>query len=131
MGITAEFARLGARLVNNQWAVSSLTQTEMVASLWFHRMKTEGGRLVYRDYLGRWSGHGNRLFGEHLQVAFGDQRPVRLVMVKTDDVELIEGGGDGSKAKKTFKARPEWVGRVEAFDGNHFVIAFDKVGAGE
>ena len=75
MGITAEFTRLGARLVNQQWAVSALTPTEMVASLWFHRLKSEDGQLVYRDYLGRWSGHGNRLFGEHLQVALADQRP--------------------------------------------------------
>lgn len=129
MGITAEFAKLGARLVNNQWAVSALTANEMVASLWFHRLKTEDGQLVYRDYLGRWSGHGNRLFAEHLKIAMSDQRPVRLVIAKTDDVDLIESGGDGSKAKKTFKARPEWVGRVTDFDGDRFTIAFNKVGA--
>lgn len=130
MGITAEFARLGARLVNPQWAVSAMTSTEMVASLWFHRMKSEGGALVYRDYLGRWSGHGNRLFGEHLAIALTDQRPVRWVMAKTDDVELIESGGDGSKARNTFKARPEWIGRVEKFDGDNFVIVFRKAAAG-
>ena len=128
MGITAEFAKLGARLVNNQWAVSALTATEMVASLWFHRLKTENGQLVYRDYLGRWSGHGNRLFAEHLRIAMSDQRHVRLIIAKTDDVDLIESGGDGSKAKKTFKARPEWVGRVTDFDGDRFTITFDKVG---
>ena len=128
MGITAEFAKLGARLVNNQWAVSALTATEMVASLWFHRLKTENGQLVYRDYLGRWSGHGNRLFAEHLRTAMSDQRHVRLIIAKTDDVDLIESGGDGSKAKKTFKARPEWVGRVTDFDGDRFTITFDKVG---
>ena len=43
MGISAEFAKLGARLVNNQWAVSALTGTELVASLWFHRLKSENG----------------------------------------------------------------------------------------
>ena len=126
MGITAEFAKLGARLVNNQWAVSALTGSEMVASLWFHRLKTEDGQLVYRDYLGRWSGHGNRLFGQHLAVAKSDQRPVRLVIAKTEDVAIIESGGDGSRVKKTFKARPEWIGRVMDFDGDRFTIAFDK-----
>jgi len=127
MGISAEFAKLGARLVNNQWAVSALTGAELVASLWFHRLKSENGQLVYRDYLGRWSGHGNRLFAQHLEVAKSDQRPVRLVVARTDDVALIEAGGDGSKAKKTFKARPEWVGRVTDYDGDRFTIAFDKV----
>ena len=127
MGISAEFAKLGARLVNNQWAVSALTGTELVASLWFHRLKSENGQLIYRDYLGRWSGHGNRLFAQHLEVAKADQRPVRLVVARTDEVALIESGGDGSKAKKTFKARPEWIGRVTDYDGDRFTIAFDKV----
>ena len=93
MGITTEFAKLGARLVNNQWAVSALTATEMVASLWFHRLKTENGQLVYRDYLGRWSGHGNRLFAEHLRIAMSVQRQVRIIIAKTDDVDLIESCG--------------------------------------
>src|SRR5690606_10531510 len=97
-------------------------------SLWFHRLKSEEGQLVYRDYLGRWSGHGNRLFGEHLKIALADQRPVRLVIVRTDDVEQIESGDDGSKVRKTFRARPEWVGRVTAFDGDQFAIGFDKAG---
>ena len=127
MGITAEYARYGAKQVNNQWAVSSLTDTEMVASLWYHRMKTENGQLVYRDYLDRWSCMGNKLFGEHLRVAIAENRPVRLVMARTDNVPLVEGGGDGSKAKNTFKARKEWIGRVAEFDGNEFTIVFDKI----
>ena len=126
MGITAEFARYGAKLVNQQWAVSALTEDAWVASLWYHRMTSEHGQLVYRDLLSRWSGNGNRLFAQHLELVFADQRPVRLVMAKTDDVALIEGGGDGSKAKKTFRARPEWTGRVTEFDGNNFTIKFDK-----
>lgn len=78
--------------------------------------------------MGGLPGHGNRLFAEHLAIAMSDQRPVRLVIAKTDDVDLIESGGDGSKAKKTFKARPEWVGRVTAFDGDRFTIAFNRTG---
>ncbi|NDK37332.1 hypothetical protein DT603_00535 [Pseudoxanthomonas gei] len=82
--------------------------------------------MVYRDLLSRWTGNGNRLFAKHLELVFADQRPVRLVIAKTDNVALIEGGGDGSKAKNTFKARPEWIGRVTDFDGNNFTIKFDK-----
>ncbi|WP_162347904.1 hypothetical protein [Pseudoxanthomonas gei] len=126
MGITSEFARYGAKLVNHQWAVSALTDDEWVASLWFHRISSEEGQLVYRDLLSRWTGNGNRLFAKHLELVFADQRPVRLVIAKTDNVALIEGGGDGSKAKNTFKARPEWIGRVTDFDGNNFTIKFDK-----
>jgi hypothetical protein len=128
MGITSEFARYGATLVNRQWAVSALTADEWIASLWQHRMTTEGEQWVYRDYLGRWSGNGNKLFAEHLRIAYADQRPVRVVVARTDNVTLVEGGGDASKGKNTFKARPERVGRVMAFDGDHFTIVFDKLG---
>lgn len=126
MGITAEFARYGARLTNPQWAVSALTADEMIASLWFHRMKSEDGKLVYRDYLQRWSGHGNRLFGQHLAIAQQEKRRVRLVMARTDDVALVESGGSASSARNTFSARPEWIGHVEQFDGNRFTIVFVK-----
>lgn len=33
MGIVAEFARYKAKLVNHFWAVSAVTDTELVASL--------------------------------------------------------------------------------------------------
>lgn len=127
MGISAEFATYNAKLVNIQWAVSSLTDRELVVSLWSHRMKTQpDGSWIYRDHLGRWSGPGNRLFGEHLRVAIDEDRPVRLVMSRTDNVPLIEGRGDGSKAKNTFKARPERIGKVIEFDGDNFAIQFDR-----
>ena len=43
----------------------------------------------------------------------------------TDNVALIEGGGDGSKARSTFKAHSERIGRLVEFDGDVFVIAFE------
>jgi len=127
MGISAEFATYKAKLVNIQWAVSALTDSELVVSLWSHRMKTQpDGTWVYQDYLGRWSGNGNKLLGEHLRVAIAEERPVRVVLARTDNVALIEGGGDGSKAKNTFKARPERIGRITEFDGDAFTILFNK-----
>ena len=127
MGISAEFASYNAKLVNIQWAVSALTESELVPSLWAHRMKTQpDGTWIYRDHLGRWSGNGNRLLAEHLRIAIAEERPIRLVMSRTDNVALIEGGGDGSKAKNTFKARPERIGKVTEFDGDNFVIFFGK-----
>lgn len=130
MGISAEFATYKAKLVNIQWAVSALTDSELVVSLWSHRMKTQpDGTWVYQDYLGRWSGNGNKLFGEHLRVAIAEERPVRVVLARTDNVALIEGGRDGSKAKNTFKARPERIGRVTEFDGDAFTIVFARPAA--
>jgi len=128
MGIVAEFARYKAKLANHFWAVSALTDTELVASLWEHRIKVVGGQWVYQDQLSRWTGNGSKLMGEHLAQAMAEGRPVRIVKATTDNVPLIENGGDGSKANNTFKARPEWVGKVTAFDGDNFTIVFDKVG---
>ena len=127
MGISAEFASYKAKLVNVQWAVSALTDSELVMSLWSHRMKTKpDGTWIYQDNLGRWSGNGSKLLAEHLRLAIAEERPVRLVMARTDNVPLIEGGGDASKAKNTFKARPERIGRVAEFDGDAFTIVFDR-----
>jgi len=49
-----------------------------------------------------------------------------VVVSRTDNVDLIESGGDGSKAKNVFKARPEWIGRVTSFDGDNFEIRFER-----
>jgi glucosamine 6-phosphate synthetase-like amidotransferase/phosphosugar isomerase protein len=127
MGIVAEFARYKAKLVNHFWAVSALTDTELVASLWEHHIKVVGRQWVYEDHLSRWSGNGNKLMGQHLATALADGRPVRIVKATTDNIALIEGGGDGSKANNTFKARPEWIGKVTAFDGDAFTIVFDRI----
>lgn len=125
MGISAEFASYGAKLVNVQWAVSALANGELVLSLWSHRMTTQpDGSWIYRDKLSRWSGHGNKLFGEHLRDAIENERPIRLVMARSDNVALIESGGDASKAKNTFKARPERLGKIVEFDGDNFSILF-------
>jgi putative restriction endonuclease len=128
MGIVDEFARYRATLKNRFYCVSAISDGQMVASLWQHRIKVEDGKWVYRDCLSRWSGQGNTLFREHLKQAIAEDLPVRIVMARTDNIPLIEHGGDGSKAKNTFKARPEWIGKVAEFDGDNFVIQFEKHG---
>jgi putative restriction endonuclease len=127
MGIVAEFARYKATLRNRFYDISAEVGSETVLSLWRHRISVEGGRWIYRDHLSRWSGLGNEQFARHLRTAFNDGRLIRVVVATTDDAELVEAGGDASTAKNTFKARPDWVGRVEAFDGDHFTIGFDRV----
>lgn len=127
MGISDEFKLYDAELRNRQWAVSALTDTELVVSLWRHLIKSlPDGSWLYQDCLSRWSGHGNKLFAEHLRLAIEENRPVRLVIASTDNVALIDAGGDGSKANKTFKARPERVGSIVNFDGDKFEILFAK-----
>ena len=80
MGIVDEFARYKAVLANRFWAVSAETKGEIVMSLWQDFLKAEGGRWIYSDRLSRWSGHGNRLFATHLEKAWTDQLPIRIVL---------------------------------------------------
>lgn len=108
MEVVAEFVRYKAKLANHFWAASARTDTELVASLWEHRIKVVDGQWVYQDHLSRWMGNGGKLTGGHLAQALAEGRPVCIVKATTDNVPLIEGGGDGSRANNTFKARPEW-----------------------
>ena len=131
MGISSEFARYGATLKNVQWAVSAMIDGAAVFSLWRHRMTFESdGSWTYRDTLSRWAGNtrGNRLFAEHLGAAIAGELPIRLVMATTDNVALIESGGDGSKGNNTFQAKPDRIGRVTLFDGDAFEIFFPRPG---
>lgn len=127
MGIVAEFARYRATLRNRFYDISAEVGSDTVLSLWRHRVSAEGGRWIYRDHLSRWNGFGKEQFARHLRTAFDEERTIRIVVATTDNVGLVESGGDASTANNTFKARPDWVGRVEAFDGDQFRIGFDRV----
>ena len=130
MGIVDEFARYKATLRNRFYDIYAEVGPETVLSLWRQKISIEGGRWIHRDHLSRWNGPGNEQFAHHLLTAFDERRPIRVVVATTDNPMLVEAGGDASTANNTFKARPDWVGRVEAFDGNHFTIGFDRVPAG-
>lgn len=126
MGIVAEFARFGATLTNYQWAVSAEVGDEIVMSLWRHKITAKKPNWIYRDRLPRWSGNGNALLAKHLQSAWKEGRRIRMVRATTDNPALVDSGADASEARNTFKAIPEWVGRVSAFDGDNFTIVFHK-----
>ena len=127
LNLTTAFNRYGAKLANPQWAVSAMNDKgELVVSCWSHYFTAGGGKLVYSDRLSRWSGNtaGNNLFRQHLESAVAADTPIRLVKATTSDPELVDSGGDASKAKNTFSVREDVVGRVTSFDGNNFTIEF-------
>ena len=130
MGIEREFGRYGAKLVNRAWAVSALTEEprEMVVSVWQHNIDTADGRWVYDDTLDRWRGPGKNLLKEHLAVALRDGLPLRAVLAT--QLNRAERLVDPDKpARNTFQARPDWVGRVDLLDGDHFVLIFEHRGS--
>lgn len=127
--LSESFAEYGAKLINPQWAVSAIAEDgALVMSCWAHYFKRGDGGLRYEDILSRWSGNtaGNKLCKQHLEDAFNNKLPVRLVIATAEDIELVDSGKDASKLKKTFHARPDMIGRVTHFDGDKFIIDFQR-----
>jgi len=128
MGIEREFGRYGAKLVNRAWAVSALTDepSQLVVSIWQHKIDATGGRWVYDDSLARWQGAGKNLLKEHLAIAYHEGLPLRAVVATQHNrTEVL--ANEGTQPRNTFQARFDWVGRVDRLDGDHFVLVFEHV----
>jgi hypothetical protein len=78
------------------------------------------GVLRYEDVLSRTSTDrpGTALLGEHLTLARDGQLPVRMVVIAE---------GSEKKTRGNIYARPDVVGRLVEFDGDHFVVDFTRL----
>ena len=129
LNLSEAFAQYGAKLVNPQWAVSDITEDGvLVMSCWFHYIKTFDGIWRYVDTLSRWNGNtaGNNLCRQHVEDAFKNNRPVRIVIARTEETAAVDSGQDASKVKKEFYTKPEMIGRITNFDGDKFTIDFKR-----
>lgn len=126
------FRSYKAKLKNVQWSVGAETpQGELVISCWQHRLKTPNrdGVWVYKDYLSRWSGSGNSELAEKLASAYKTEQPIKLIIAMPkngDEIAKVEDGVDGSSIKKNFYVPPEMTGKIIEFNGENFVIRFQK-----
>jgi hypothetical protein len=112
--LSEAFAEYGAKLVNPQWAVSALADNgALVMSCWMHYFTRVDAVLRYEDTLSRWSANtvGTELFKQHIEDALKNKRPVRLVIAKTD---------------AEFYSRPDMIGRITHFDGDKFIVDFQR-----
>jgi hypothetical protein len=82
--------------------------------------------MEFSDSFTRWAGHGNNEFRANVRKAYEEQRAVRLVIVKTDQVELIQAGEDASTVRKEFVLRDDLVGEVVDIDNDSYVIRFRR-----
>lgn len=121
MGIKDEFEKFGADLANIRWAVSAHTTRprQVVITVWEHLFPQRGQSRPYTDDVSKWKGNvnGRNLTLKHLAIAHEENLPVRMVRV---------AWVDQSKKRKTFVADKDWVGRVEALDGDSFTVIFTK-----
>jgi len=83
--------------------------------------------MEFSDSFARWTGHGNNEFRLNVRRAHEEQRAVRLVTVKTDQMERIEAGEDASMIRKEFVLRDDLVGEVVNIDNDKYVIRFRRV----
>jgi len=116
------FARFGAKPRNPVRGRSAIAgDGALVLSCSIPHFRRPGpGVLRYEDTLSRNSrdSPGTVLLEEHLTLARDAQLPVRMVVV----AEAPEG-----KARRNIYARPDLVGRLTEFDGDHFIVDFTRV----
>ena len=81
------------------------------------------GVLRYEDRLSRESPDSkeNKLLGQHLVLARDGELPIRMVVVATST--------DKSRGR-TFHVRPDLLGKVVKFDGDHYVVDFTRPDTG-
>lgn len=128
MLISEAFSKYNAKQKNVNWSVSAFNDKgELVVSLWEQYLKNTGNKsITYIDKVSRWSGLGNKEFIENLNIAQQKQTPIRIVIAKTNDPQVVANGGDASKLKNTFSVKTDWIGELSLWNGDDFEIKFSQ-----
>jgi hypothetical protein len=79
------------------------------------------GVLRYEDRLSRGSAESkeNQLLSQHLSLARDGELPIRMVVMST---AVRKDGGN----RRTFHVRPDLIGKLALFDGDHFIVDFTR-----
>jgi hypothetical protein len=116
------FAKFGAKPKNRLHGRSAIAEDgALVLSCSIVHFRRPGpGVLRYEDVLSRDSSDrpGSTLLGEHLALARDGQLPVRMIVI-------AEGGE--SKTRYKIYPRPDVIGRLIEFDGDHFIVDFTRL----
>jgi len=80
------------------------------------------GVLRYEDKLSREAADSKliELLGQHLALARDGELPIRMIVTSV----LAAGSG---KSGRSFHVRPDLVGKVVKFDGDHFIVDFTRL----
>ena len=117
--LLAAFTRFGAKPLNRHRGLSAIAADgAMVLNCWHAYFgNPERGVLRYEDRLSREPAQSKHigLLGQHLALARDGELPVRMVVTTP-----AEGKTSG------FHVRPDLIGKVVKFDGDHFIIDFTR-----
>jgi hypothetical protein len=117
------FARFGAKPSNRLRSLSAMAADGALVLNCSHAhfRHPSRGVLRYEDRLSRQSpgSSDTELLGRHLTLARAGALPVRMVVTSRAD-DKIAGGSAGCHV------RPDLIGKVAEFDGDHFVVDFTR-----
>jgi hypothetical protein len=117
------FGRFGAKPSNRVRGLSAMAADGAMVLNCSHAYfgHPTRGVLRYEDRLSREApdSKDTQLLGQHLALARDGALPVRMVVTSLAD----EKNGGGSRS---FHVRPDLIGKVVSFDGDHFVIDFTR-----
>jgi len=123
LSLSDAFAKFGAKPSNRVRSLSAMAADGALVlncSL-AHFGHPSRGVLRYEDRLSRQSpgGSDTELLGRHLTLAHAGALPVRMVVSS----RVNESNGNLSSS---CHVRPDLVGRVAEFDGDHFIVDFTR-----
>lgn len=120
--LISAFAQFGATPENSLRGRSAIAgDGALVLSCSIAHFRRAGpGVLRYEDVLSRDSGdrRGTALLGKHLVLARDGQLPIRMVVI----AEAKEG-----RTRYNIYARPDVIGRLIEFDGDHLIVDFRRL----
>ena len=113
------FSRFGAKPMNRHRGLSAMAADgAMVLNCWHAYFgHPERGVLRYEDRLSRDPSESKHigLLGQHLAQARDGALPVRMVVTT-----------QAEEKTRSFHVRPDLIGKVVKFDGDHFVVDFTR-----
>jgi len=124
LSLVDAFGKFGAKPTNRLRALSAMAEDgAMVLNCaqpqFGHPAK---GVLRYEDKLSREAADSKliELLGQHLALARDGELPIRMIVTSV----LAAGSG---KSGRSFHVRPDLVGKVVKFDGDHFIVDFTRL----
>jgi hypothetical protein len=125
LNLAEAFAKLGGKAANRLHSLSAIaTDGAMILSCTAGRFGHPAqGVLRYEDRLTRDSERPaeKESLAAHLTLARDGNLPIRMIVI-------TERPGLQEKPVRTVHVRPDLIGKVIKFDGDHFIVDFVRVG---
>ena len=125
LSLVDAFGRFGAKPANRLRGQSAIASDGALVLSCSHSKFGHPSQGVLR-YEGKLTKEGeeanaNDLLGQHLTLARDGDLPVRMVVMTS----LVDAST--SKVSRSFHVRPDLIGKLVSFDGDHYTVDFTRV----